>query len=45
MAPTDNLNTKQERVEEKQGQSRVIKNRAQKVPYKPTRTKGREYRA
>jgi hypothetical protein len=45
MAPTDNLNTKQERVEEKQGQSRVIKNRAMKVPYKPTRQKGREYRA
>lgn len=45
MAPQDNLNTKQERVEEKQGQSRVIKNRAMKVPYKPTRTKGREYRA
>ena len=45
MSPTDNLNTKQERVEDKQGQSRTIKGRAMKVPYKPTRTKGREYRA
>lgn len=45
MNPTDNLNAKQERVEDKQGQSRTIKGRAMKVPYKPTRKKGREYRA
>lgn len=45
MSPTDNLNTKQERTMDKQGQSRVIKGRAMKVPYKSTRKKGREYRA
>lgn len=45
MLRTEDLNTKQERVDEQKADSRFPKGRAIKVPYKPKRTKGREYRA